>query len=245
MRKLKQMKSYKKAIIKENIEISEGIYLMKLACDMKARPGQFFMFRSDFFRQDPLLSRPFGVCDEKDGELSFLYQVVGKGTEIMASLRKDTEVKLLGPLGNGFSLQKDKKIAIVGGGIGIAPLLYLVKSLKNKCDFYAGFAKDPYYMEEFEPYANKVVTTSDLYDKKFITAAINPDDYDYIYACGPNPMLKSLYEKAKDIPMEVSMEAHMACGIGACLGCTIEKSDGEFLRVCKDGPVFDSKEVFG
>ena len=239
------MKSYKKAIIKENIEISEGIYLMKLACDMKARPGQFFMFRSDSFRQDPLLSRPFGVCDEKDGELSFLYQVVGKGTEIMASLRKDTEVKLLGPLGNGFSLQKDKKIAVVGGGIGIAPLLYLVKSLKNKCDFYAGFAKDPYYMEEFEPYANKVVTTSDLYDKKFITAAINPDDYDYIYACGPNPMLKSLYEKAKDIPMEVSMEAHMACGIGACLGCTIEKSDGEFLRVCKDGPVFDSKEVFG
>ena len=239
------MKSYKKAIIKENIEISDGIYLMKLACDMKARPGQFFMFRSDSFRQDPLLSRPFGVCDEKDGELSFLYQVVGKGTEIMASLRKDTEVKLLGPLGNGFSLQKDKKIAVVGGGIGIAPLLYLVKSLKNKCDFYAGFAKDPYYMEEFEPYANKVVTTSDLYDKKFITAAINPDDYDYIYACGPNPMLKSLYEKAKDIPMEVSMEAHMACGIGACLGCTIEKSDGEFLRVCKDGPVFDSKEVFG
>ena len=239
------MKSYKKAIIKENIEISEGIYLMKLACDMKARPGQFFMFRSDSFRQDPLLSRPFGVCDEKDGELSFLYQVVGKGTEIMASLRKDTEVKLLGPLGNGFSLQKDKKIAVVGGGIGIAPLLYLVKSLKNKCDFYAGFAKDPYYMKEFEPYANKVVTTSDLYDKKFITAAINPDDYDYIYACGPNPMLKSLYEKAKDIPMEVSMEAHMACGIGACLGCTIEKFDGEFLRVCKDGPVFDSKEVFG
>ncbi len=245
MRKLKQMKSYKKAIIKENIEISEGIYLMKLACDMKARPGQFFMFRSDSFRQDPLLSRPFGVCDEKDGELSFLYQVIGKGTEIMASLRKDAEVKLLGPLGNGFSLKKGKKIAVVGGGIGIAPLLYLVKSLENKCDFYAGFAKDPYYMEEFEPYANKVVTTSDLYDKKFITDAINPHDYDYIYACGPNPMLKSLYEKAKDIPMEVSMESHMACGIGACLGCTIEKSDGEFLRVCKDGPVFDSKEVFG
>lgn len=100
-------------------------------------------------------------------------------------------------------------------------------------------------MEEFEPYANKVVSTSDFYDKKFITDAINPYDYDYIYACGPNPMLKVLYEKAKDIPMEVSMEAHMACGIGACLGCTIEKSDGEFLRVCKDGPVFDSKEVFG
>ena len=239
------MKSYKKARIIENKKISEDIYLMKLSCDLKAKPGQFFMFRSESFRNDPLLSRPFGVCDEKDGEITFLYQVVGRGTEIMKNLKKDAEVKLLGPLGKGFDLVDKKKIAVVGGGIGIAPLLYLVKSLQVKCDFYAGFSKDPYFMEEFRPYVNKLITTSDAYDQNFITEEINPDEYDLIYACGPNPMLKSLYQKAKDTPIQVSMEAHMACGIGACLGCTVERSDGEFLRVCKDGPVFDAREVFG
>ncbi len=239
------MKSYKKAKIIENKKIAENVYLMKLACDFKALPGQFFMFRSEAFRHDPLLSRPFGVCDEEDGELSFLYQVVGKGTEIMAGLKKDAEVKLLGPLGKGFSKKDVGKIAVVGGGIGIAPLLYLVKKLDVKCDFYAGFAKEPYYMDEFKDHVNKLVTTSDYYDKKFITEEINPDEYDMIYACGPNPMLKALYNKAANTPMEVSMEAHMACGIGACLGCTVEKSNGDFLRVCKDGPVFDAKEVFG
>lgn len=239
------MKSYKKATIIENKKISNDIYLMRLSCDMNAKPGQFFMFRSDSFRNDPLLSRPFGVCDEENGELSFLYQIVGRGTEIMASLKENANVQLLGPLGNGFDIEEKKKIAVVGGGIGIAPLLYLVKNLKDKCDFYAGFSKDPYFMEEFKPYVNKIVTTSDYYDHKFITDEINPEDYDLIYACGPNPMIKTLFEKSKGTPMKVSMEAHMACGIGACLGCTVETSSGEFLRVCKDGPVFDAKEVFG
>lgn len=239
------MKSYKKATIIENKQVSSDVYLMTLACDLQAKPGQFFMFRCESFRNDPLLSRPFGICDEKDGMMSFLYQVVGKGTEIMKNLKNGTEVKLLGPLGNGFDIKDEKKIAVVGGGIGIAPLLYLVKSLSVKCDFYAGFAQKPYFMDEFKPFVDKLVTTSAFLDKKFITEEIDSNTYDFIYACGPNPMLRALYGKCKDVPMQVSMEAHMACGIGACLGCTIEKSDGDFVRVCKDGPVFDAKEVFG
>lgn len=238
------MKSYKIGKILENKKIATDIWLMKVETKLEAKPGEFFMFRTDSFRNEPLLSRPFGVCDENPNELSFLYQVVGKGTEIMAGLRKDTEVKLLGPLGHGFTLKNPKKIAVVAGGIGIAPLLYLCKKLEVKPDFYAGFSDEEYFVDEFRPFVNKVVTTVDKRDHKFITEAINSDDYDLIYACGPNPMLKALCDKNTKAEIQVSMEAHMACGIGACLGCTVESTNGEFLRVCKDGPVFDSKEVF-
>ncbi|MDD7464411.1 MAG: dihydroorotate dehydrogenase electron transfer subunit [Anaerococcus sp.] len=238
------MKSYKIGKILENKKIATDIWLMKVETKLEAKPGEFFMFRTDSFRNEPLLSRPFGVCDENPNELSFLYQVVGKGTEIMAGLRKDTEVKLLGPLGHGFTLKNPKKIAVVAGGIGIAPLLYLCKKLEVKPDFYAGFSAEEYFVDEFRPFVNKVVTTVDKRDHKFITEAINPDDYDLIYACGPNPMLQALCDKNTKAEIQVSMEAHMACGIGACLGCTVESTNGEFLRVCKDGPVFDSKEVF-
>lgn len=238
------MKSYKIGKILENKEISKDIWLMKVKTNLESKPGQFFMFRTDSFRNEPLLSRPFGVCDENPQELTFLYQVVGKGTEIMKDLRKGRQVKLLGPLGNGFKLEKNKKIAVVAGGIGIAPLLYLCKKLETKADFYAGFSDEEYFIDEFRPYVKKVITTVDKRDHKFITETINPDDYDLIYACGPNPMLKALSDKNTKADIQVSMEAHMACGIGACLGCTVESKNGDFLRVCKDGPIFDSKEVF-
>lgn len=240
------MKTYKKGAIIENIEIAPGIFKMRVGVDLKAAPGQFFMFRTPSFRNEPLLSRPFGVCDEKDGELTFLYQVVGAGTEIMADLTPGNEVQLLGPLGNGFRIDqaKDKKIAIIAGGIGIAPLLTLAKNLPTKADFYAGFTFDPYFMDEFKPYCNDLVATSYQNDGVFITDVIDLEDYDLIYACGPNPMLKVIHDMANGSEVQVSMEAHMACGIGACLGCTVESVDGDFLRVCKDGPVFDSREVF-
>lgn len=238
------MKSYKIGRIIENKKIAEDIWLMKIHTDLKSKPGQFFMFRTKSFRNEPLLSRPFGVCDENPNQLSLLYQVVGKATDIMSSLRKDTEVQILGPLGNGFELIKDKKIAVVAGGIGIAPLLYLCKKLETKVDFYAGFSNEKYLIDEFKPFTNKIITTVDKIDHKFITEEINPDDYDIIYACGPNPMLQALCQKNNKAKIQISMEAHMACGIGACLGCTVESKNGEFLRVCKDGPVFDSKEVF-
>lgn len=240
------MKAYKKGKILENIEISPDIWKMRVEVNLFSKPGQFFMFRTPSFRNEPLLSRPFGVCDDKEGELTFLYQVVGSGTDIMAHLTPGHEVQLLGPLGRGFDLDaaKGKKVAVVAGGIGIAPLLSLVKNLDEKPDFYAGFTFDPYFVDQFRPYANEVVATSYQNDGVFITDVMNPDVYDLIYACGPNPMLKVLHDLNPNTEMQISMEAHMACGIGACLGCTVESVDGEFLRVCKDGPVFDSREVF-
>lgn len=240
------MKVYKNGVIVENIEIAPSIWKMKVDIDLKANPGQFFMFRTESFRNEPILSRPFGVCEQNENELTFLYQVVGSGTEIMADLTPGHKVKLLGPLGNGFDISKadGKKVAVVAGGIGIAPLLDLCKKLPEKADFYAGFTYDPYFVDEFKAYVNSITTTSFKNDNKFITENLNPDDYDIIYACGPNGLLKAIHEKNNKADIEVSMEAHMACGIGACLGCTIPSADGEFLRVCKDGPVFDAKEVF-
>ena len=240
------MKVYKNGVIVENIEIAPSIWKMKVDIDLKANPCQFFMFRTESFRNEPLLSRPFGVCEQNENELTFLYQVVGSGTEIMADLTPGHKVKLLGPLGNGFDISKadGKKVAVVAGGIGIAPLLDLCKKLPEKADFYAGFTYDPYFVDEFKAYVNSITTTSFKNDNKFITENLNPDDYDIIYACGPNGLLKAIHEKNNKADIEVSMEAHMACGIGACLGCTIPSADGEFLRVCKDGPVFDAREVF-
>lgn len=238
------MESYRKASVVFNKKISDDIYFCKLKTKLNAKPGQFFMLRTDSFRQSPLLSRPFGVCDQDDETMSFLYQVKGVGTNIMKDLKEGSEVKLLGPLGNGFKIRKGKKSAIVAGGIGIAPLLYLAKSLDVKADFYAGFSDKEYFTDYFKTYVKKSVVTIDKKDKIFITDKINTDDYDVIYACGPNPMLETLSKKNTKTEIQISMEAHMACGIGACLGCTVENTKGDFIRVCKDGPVFDSKEIF-
>lgn len=238
------MKTYRPAKVIDINEIYRGIMKISLDLDLKAKPGQFFMLRADSFRNDPILARPFGVSEQKNGKLIFLVQVVGKASKIIAGLKKGDGVKVLGPLGNGFKNTEDEKIAIVAGGIGIAPLLELAKNLPTKADFYAGFADDPYYIEEFRPYVKSITTSSERDEGKFIIDKLDPSEYDKIYACGPNPMLKALSEKSKDTKLEISMESHMACGIGACLGCTVENSQGEFVRVCKDGPVFDAKEIF-
>lgn len=238
------MQSYRHCKVLNNVEIAPGILKISLGINLNAKPGQFFMLRADSFRNDPILARPFGVCDQREDELIFLVQVVGKGTRLIANLKKNDGVSILGPLGNGFVKTNDKKIAIVAGGIGIAPLLELAKNLDIKADFYAGFADEPYFIDDFKPYVGKIITSSEKKEGKFILDKLNPDDYDLIYACGPNPMLKALCEKNTRAKIQVSMEAHMGCGIGACLGCTVEDKSGDFIRVCKDGPVFDAERIF-
>ncbi len=238
------MESYREASVIFNKKIKDDIYFCKIKTKLNAKAGQFFMLRCDSFRNSPLLSRPFGVCDQDDESMSFLYQVKGVGTKILSDLKEGSKVKILGPLGNGFEIKKGKKSAIVAGGIGIAPLLYLAKSLDLKADFYAGFSDEEYFTDYFKDYVNSTTVTIDKKDKIFITEKIDTEKYDVIYACGPNQMLKTLANKNKNAEIQISMEAHMACGIGACLGCTVENVKGDFIRVCKDGPVFDSKEIF-
>ena len=238
------MESYREASVIFNKKIKKDIFYCKVKTKLNAKPGQFFMLRCDSFRNSPLLSRPFGVCDQDEETLTFLYQVKGVGTKILSDLQEGSKVKLLGPLGKGFEIKKGKKAAIVAGGIGIAPLLYLAKSLDKGADFYAGFSDEEYFTDYFKDCVEKTTVTIDKKDKIFITDKIDTEKYDIIYACGPNPMLKTLSNKNNNTEIQISMEAHMACGIGACLGCTVENSKGDFIRVCKDGPVFDSKEIF-
>lgn len=239
------MSNYIESRVLENVEISPGIHKISLDINLGAQPGQFFMLRCDNSSIDPILSRPFGVCDQKEDRLVFLCQVVGKATKLIGGLKKDDKVSILGPLGKGFDIKNEGKVAIVAGGIGIAPLLELAKALDNKADFFGGFQDKSYFVDEFKPFVDNIVTSSERIENKLILDKLDPDKYDIIYACGPNPMLKALYEKNTKAKIQVSMEAHMACGIGACLGCTVKDSNDHYVRVCKDGPVFDAERIFG
>lgn len=225
--------------------------------------GQFFMLRSQKSQQ--LLARPISVfhaekkcCKDDENasdsencvELSFLILLKGSGTKELCSLEADDKVQVLGPLGNVFPRPEERsKVLIAGGGIGVAPVANFAESLPEKSyDFIASFKSGSYGLENIHP-ENLTITTDDgsVGIKGMVTAAINAEKikaggYSAVYACGPAPMLnyiKTISEEA-GVQCWISMESRMACGVGVCLGCVILTAKGN-LRVCKDGPVFDSK----
>lgn len=232
----------------KNVQLGEDFYLMTVAQKNNAAMGQFYMLRS--WKEYPVLSRPVSVYDADGETVSFLYKVVGKGTEMFAALKEGAKITLDGPHGNGFPLLTDKKkIALVGGGVGIAPLYLTAKTYKRECpdcrvDLYLGFSGKPVLTEAFEEAADKLTVNVG----GFVTDDIDPRKYDAILTCGPGIMMKVLYEKCVKLnasaPLYVSMENRMACGIGACLVCSCKTSGGN-RKVCKDGPVFLGSEVFG
>ncbi|MCI5840066.1 MAG: dihydroorotate dehydrogenase electron transfer subunit [Peptoniphilaceae bacterium] len=228
-----------------NREISKNVWKIEIDKSFGSLPGQFFMLKVKSFATDPLLFRPFSLCNETEKSITFLYLIKGKGTNILKEQKKGDEIELIGPLGNGFEIKNKDKIALVSGGIGIAPMLMLAKKLKVKPDLYAGFSDEEFFIEEFKDHVQNIITSSEKKEGIFITEKINTDNYDVIYSCGPNGMLETLSKKNKNSKLFISMESHMACGIGACLGCSIKKMDGTNARVCKEGPVFDAKEIFG
>lgn len=239
-----ELSEYNSVKILENKKVSDGIYLMKLNTSLKGAPGQFYMLKVG--NLDPLLPRPISIYDVGENEISFLYQVVGKGTEIMAEKKPGDKIEILGPLGNGFKIEGEK-VAIVGGGIGIAPLLYLCKKLKSEnkyVEVFLGYRTRPYLTEEFEKVADKVhIATEDgsVGHKGYVTEIIGRD-FDTLYSCGPNLMMKSLKSLNICEREYYSLEARMACGIGACLGCSIKTVNG-MKRVCHEGPIFSKDEV--
>ena len=239
--------SYVDGIISSNIEISKNIYEIVLEGDFKGKPGQFYMIRG-WEELDPFLPRPISISDLEEGKITFLYEVRGRGTHIISKLKVGDTLSILGPLGNGFDLDlyEKRNIAIISGGIGIAPFKYLCKNLKGNIDFYGGFRNDVYYLEDIKPYVNniEVSTESGSYGHKgFVTQLFNPEKYDLVLTCGPIPMMNAVIKMCRGkTPVHVSMESRMACGIGACLGCTIETVRG-MERVCKEGPVFKGEEV--
>lgn len=241
------LEGYKKLKIKSNTEIATNIFEVELEYEMdeEVKPGQFFMVRG-WEGRDPFLPRPISVAGFEDGTLTFLYEVRGRGTHIVSKLVEGDTLDVLGPLGNGFKLDNPGKKAIISGGIGIAPLIYLLKNLKGEVDFYAGFRSEVYWRERIEEGSDYVyISTEDgsVCHKGFCVDDFDPKKYDEVLTCGPMPMMKRVLELCEGIvPVQVSMESRMACGIGACLGCTIETHDG-MKRVCKDGPIFSNEEV--
>lgn len=246
-----------RAIIVSQQCIGTDIYDMVLSFPKgakEARPGQFIaMYCEDGTK---LLPRPISICgiDAEAGTLRVVYRIAGEGTRLFSQMKAGDSLEVMGPLGNGFTM-KDKKAIIVGGGIGIPPMLELAKQLDCEKTVVLGYRDELFLKEEFEACANVAVATEDgsTGTKGTVIDAIEAAQVsgEIIYACGPMPMLKALAEYADVHGMEaqISLEERMACGIGACLGCICKTKEKDHhtnvnnTRICKDGPVFDAKEV--
>ena len=230
--------------IQSNEQIAKNVYRMQLAGDTAGiLPGQFVNIRV----QGQFLRRPISVCNITDGILTIIYKVVGVGTEAMSHLPVGTQLDVLTVLGNGYDLSKagDNPL-LVGGGVGVPPMYMLARQLRElgkNVRVILGFntQDEVFYEEEFRALGCDVtVTTVDGSHgvKGFVTNALDGQQ-SYYYTCGPLPMIKALLQAA-GTNGEVSMEERMGCGFGACMGCTIQTTQGP-KRVCKEGPVFPAE----
>ena len=238
-------------------QIDEGIFDMELSFPKGAalaKPGQFIaMYCND---KSKLLPRPISICgiNKEEGTLRVVYRVAGEGTKEFSEMKEGDTLEVMGPLGNGFALKEEKAI-IIGGGIGIPPMLELAKQLNVEKTVVLGYRTSTFLKDEFEAVGDVVISTEDgsFGTKGNVIDAIKEQGVEgsIIYACGPTPMLRGLAVYAEEHGMEaqISLEERMACGIGACLGCICKtKEKGHHTnvnntRICKDGPVFDAKEV--
>lgn len=250
--------------ILSNKSVTSDTFLLRLSApeiaDM-ATPGQFLMVKVDD-STDPLLRRPFSICDAtEDGVIKILYRVIGRGTKSLSNKKEGENISVLGPLGSGFRIpDPPHKIILVAGGIGIAPLLFLYKKTSSAdVAFMAGFRT-----------SNEIIDPNTIENN--IKAEIATDDGSMgyngrvtnlleenlrqdtqnnfsIYSCGPHPMLKAVAEIAHkyNVPCQVSMETFMACGLGVCQGCIVktnqQKTHAPYQHVCKEGPVFESNKI--
>ena len=232
------------------VDALSKVYQMELSgCSEEQRPGQFVNIELDGL----FLRRPISVCDWKDGVLTLLYKLVGKGTALMATLQPGARLDVLCSLGNGFDIDIPAltRPLLVGGGIGTAPLYLLARRLKERGvspTVILGFntASEIIYEKEFKALGLRtLVTTVDgsYGTPGFVTAALPllASGYDYCYACGPMPMLRALAPKLAS-PAQFSLEERMGCGTGICMGCTCPQLTGT-KRICKDGPVFRLDEI--
>lgn len=251
----------KKQVMAEIIRhtsLSDGIFDMTLKAEEIAKEAKAGQFISVYLNnKSKILPRPISICgiDKEAGTLRIVYRTVGDGTKELSDYKEGETVKILGPLGNGFT-QKDKKAILIGGGIGIPPMLELMKQLDCEKTAVLGYRdSDMFLKDEFEAVGDVVISTEDgsFGTKGNVIDAIKEQGVEgsIIYACGPTPMLRGIkaYAEEMGIEAQISMEERMACGIGACLACVCKSKDVDAhshvhnKRVCKDGPVFDAREV--
>ena len=250
-----------KSTVIEQKMIADGICSMWLDAKevaVQAKPGQFISVYSN--DKSRVLPRPISICeiDREKGTLRIVYRVVGKGTEEFSKAEAGDSFEILGPLGNGFPIEeaKGKKVLMIGGGIGVPPMLQTAKEIEGEAIIVSGYRnQDLFLKEELESAGTLFIATEDgsVGTKGNVVDAIreNQIEADMMFACGPKPMLRALkdYALEKGIPCWISMEEKMACGIGACLACVCKSKevDGHTnvhnKRVCKEGPVFLAEEV--
>lgn len=246
------------AYIKQKEEISPGIYSMCLEeskIAQIAKPGQFLsLYMKEGSR---LLPRPISICevDKERGLLRIVYRVVGKGTMELSEYGTGTTVEIMGPLGNGFMIGQEKSAILIGGGIGIPPMLELAKQLTCKKTIVLGYRDAMFLADEFQSYGDVYIATEDgsYGTKGNVIDAMRQHSLsaDIIYACGPTPMLRGVkaYAAENSITAQLSLEEKMACGIGACLACVCKTKEKDHhtnvnnKRICKDGPVFFADEI--
>lgn len=234
--------------------IATDIYSMWIETSIAntAKPGQFISVYTN--NGTKLLPRPISICEIENGKLRIVYRVVGEGTKEFSTYKEGDSIDILGPLGNGFPLEKETAI-LIGGGIGIPPMLQLAKALNCEKTIVVGYRDELFLNDELSQYGNVVIATENgcCGTKGNVIDAIKDNNVkgQVIYACGPIPMLRGVkaYAKENGITAYISMEERMACGVGACLGCvckstsTDDHSKVNNKRVCADGPVFNAEEV--
>ncbi len=271
------MKEKQTAIVLSQRQIAPSIYDMWIETTLagQAKPGQFLgLYPQD---KSTLLPRPISICEtDKDRQaLRIVYRVAGAGTREFSGYQAGDEIRILGTLGNGFPLEeaKGKKVFLMGGGIGVPPILELARQLHASAELKDSPAGNPreasdpvqivlgyrdsdtFLREEFEKYGKVYIATEDgsVGTKGNVMNAIaeNALEADIIYACGPMPMLRAIkaYAAEHSVRAYISLEEHMACGVGACLGCVVKTSKIDHhshvhnARICTDGPVFEAEEV--
>ncbi|MFH1336407.1 MAG: dihydroorotate dehydrogenase electron transfer subunit [Candidatus Zixiibacteriota bacterium] len=247
--------------------LQENIFKLTLSSPFiskRAKPGNFVHIRVGS-GDNPLLRRAFSIHSIDKNNFDILFRVVGKGTEILSRTNPGERLDILGPIGNNFTLpSKNKEIMLVAGGMGIAPLWFLLTHLKDKgfdpsriTFLYGAKTKGELLcLDKFKKIKVRLILTTDdgskgkrgLVTDSFLQE-IKRRNQDHsnltVYSCGPEMMLAKMSELAKEfeLPCQISLETHMACGVGACWGCAVKSSDGTYRRACADGPVFDAREV--
>ncbi len=253
------------AIVTAQKEIAPDIFDMWIETSLAqdAVPGQFIAVYPK--NESTLLPRPISICevDKEAGALRIVYRIAGKGTKEFSAYEAGEKVKILGVLGNGFPAEKadGKDVFLMGGGIGIPPMLELAKELKqsgkaNKIQIIVGYRDSKLFLkEDLEKYGDVYIATEDgsVGTKGNVMDAIRENGLraDVIFSCGPMPMLRAIkkYAEEQEIDAYISLEERMACGVGACLGCVCKTKEVDHhshvnnTRICTDGPVFEAREV--
>lgn len=238
----------------KNEKIAKGIFdwtVKNSQLSSIAKAGQF----AHIAVPGKTLRRPISICDADNDTLRLVFQIKGEGTQIMSRQKVGTYVNIIAPLGNGFKIEKGKRYCLIGGGIGVPPMLYTAKQTDNPLVITGFRSKDLVILQEdfINAGAELLLTTDDgtAGVHGFVTDVLKEkiNEVDEICACGPIPMLRAISQIAKefDKPCQISLEERMGCGVGACLvcACKVRRANGEeeYIHVCKNGPVFNSEEV--